>query len=564
MFFSPITERSTSIRGLYGSLYIILSLLGLTMVIPILIMLAGSVEPGNRTAGISLFPSYVADSKALWDRYIYTKYREQHALLQMAWSDPGANIVSPQTPPHFSDDVALWDKFVAENQTDEFLWAPGFSASGAQVPTYYNRRFQSYLREKYESIEKLNDALGTNFPSFARVNPPPVSLTGPYLESNPLLKAFLEFSKNEVPGRDKFVWDAGGFYRAVFLPRKFGRDISAYNKAHGTAHSSYWEIPFPATAPLLGGDSWHVFVSRFLRPNFIQLTESGQIHFAQSGKTMSEFVRTASRPEDLRVITLDCQFQSWALESHQIADARIPALELDRRAFHRDQSAWRWRFLTQNYVFVTDEILLHGHALTNTLILVALMIAGSLLINPLAAYGLSRFRLKQTYFLLVFFLATIAFPSEVTMIPVFLQLKEFNLLNTFGALVLPTLTNGFSIFLLKGFFDSLPKDIYEAAELDGASEWRMFWLISMNLSKPILAVIGLNAFVAAYSTFFYALILAPDPAMWTIMVYIYQLQQNTSSSVVYASLIISAIPTLLVFVFCQNIILRGIVVPSEK
>jgi len=92
----------------------------------------------------------------------------------------------------------------------------------------------------------------------------------------------------------------------------------------------------------------------------------------------------------------------------------------------------------------------------------------------------------------------------------------------------------------------------------------MFWQITMNLSRPILAVIALGAFTAAYGTFFYALILAPDPKMWTIMVYIFQLRAGADYPVVYASLIITAIPTLLVFVFCQNIILRGIVVPSDK
>ena len=150
------------------------------------------------------------------------------------------------------------------------------------------------------------------------------------------------------------------------------------------------------------------------------------------------------------------------------------------------------------------------------------------------------------------------------MIPVFLQLREFNLLNTFGALVLPGLANGFSIFLLKGFFDSLPRELYEAAELDGVSEFKMFWLITMNLSKPILAVIALSAFTTAYGAFFFALILAPDPSMWTLMVYVFQLRMTVDSPVVYASLILTAIPTLIVFITCQNMILRGIVVPSDK
>ena len=117
---------------------------------------------------------------------------------------------------------------------------------------------------------------------------------------------------------------------------------------------------------------------------------------------------------------------------------------------------------------------------------------------------------------------------------------------------------------MKGFFDSLPRELYEAAEIDGANEWVTFWNISMNLSKPILAVIALDVFVSAYGSFFYALILAPDPAMWTLMVYIYQLRQGVAPPVVYASLIITAVPTLIIFVACQGIILRGIVVPSEK
>ena len=217
-------------------------------------------------------------------------------------------------------------------------------------------------------------------------------------------------------------------------------------------------------------------------------------------------------------------------------------------------------------------------------------------------------------------MATMAFPGEVTMIPGFLLLKRFpmwpiltglavtitlflilekclpkwkenwrsllsmaaglvsgaiifpalapdyvtvSLLNTFAALVLPGMANGFSIFLLKGFFDSMPKELYEAAEMDGAGEWTKFWALTMNLSKPILAVIALGAFTGAYSAFMMALIIIPDQKMWTIMVWIFQLQ-SAGGPVVYASLVIAAIPTFIIFVLCQNVIMQGIVVPTEK
>lgn len=86
----------------------------------------------------------------------------------------------------------------------------------------------------------------------------------------------------------------------------------------------------------------------------------------------------------------------------------------------------------------------------------------------------------------------------------------------------------------------------------------------MALSKPILAVIALQAFQHAYSQFMMALIIIPDQQMWTIMVWIYQLQSQVHQAVVYASLAVAAIPTFMIFVFCQGIIMRGIVVPTEK
>src|SRR5690606_18294868 len=100
--------------------------------------------------------------------------------------------------------------------------------------------------------------------------------------------------------------------------------------------------------------------------------------------------------------------------------------------------------------------------------------------------------------------------------------------------------------------------------IDGAGEWTKFWTLTMNLSKPILAVIGLQAFIAAYSAFMMALIIIPDQDMWTLMVWLFQLQSEAHPAVMYASLVIAAIPTFLVFTFCQNLIMRGIVVPVEK
>jgi multiple sugar transport system permease protein len=86
----------------------------------------------------------------------------------------------------------------------------------------------------------------------------------------------------------------------------------------------------------------------------------------------------------------------------------------------------------------------------------------------------------------------------------------------------------------------------------------------MSLSTPVLAVIGLQAFNMAYSRFMFALLICQDESMWTLMVWLFELRQNSGDGVIYASLLIAAVPTFLVFVFCQKIIMRGIVVPTEK
>jgi ABC-type glycerol-3-phosphate transport system permease component len=213
---------------------------------------------------------------------------------------------------------------------------------------------------------------------------------------------------------------------------------------------------------------------------------------------------------------------------------------------------------------VFDYLAVHGRALRNTAIYCGLAVLCALLVNPLAAYALSRYRPPSTYKWLLFLMLTMAFPPIVTQIPVFLMLRRLDLLNTFWALVLPGMANGYSIFLLKGFFDALPKELYECAELDGAGELRIFGTITLSLSRPILAVVALNAFTLAYSNFMMALLICQDRNMWTIMPWLYELQQRSGLGVIFASLLVAALPTFAIFMACQRVIMRGIVVPVEK
>lgn len=219
-----------------------------------------------------------------------------------------------------------------------------------------------------------------------------------------------------------------------------------------------------------------------------------------------------------------------------------------------------------NYSLVADYLFIRGRAFANTIILVLLTILASLTVNPMAAYALSRFHLAGTGKILLFMLATMAFPTAVTAIPGFLLIRELGLLNTFAALVLPSVANGMSIFILKGFFDALPRELYEAATIDGAGEWTVFSKITLPMTLPILAVNALNSFIHAYSSWEWAFLVCQEESHWTLSVWMYQLSQVMANQpwCVMAGFVLISIPTAVVFLLCQKVIMRGIVLPSLK
>ena len=423
------------------------------------------------------------------------------------------------------------------------------------VEGFYKRLF---LKPQYtKDIAEYNHLHATTFARYADIK-----LSQHYPEDAP--KQVREDWETFVRNTLNLLWirvDAGGSetYRH-FLRAKYGT-IEQLNLRYGKNYVSFEDVPLIAEPPAEGVvvSDWASFIAGWKDP------DTDRIH--------------AAPLEQLRIHSVDFMFRDWLLEKYGSVAGINQALDMTcdsaldilpaQRDFHffrfmENHASLRREFLARNYRTVLEYMLFHGRGIYNTIIYCALAISLALIVNPIAAYAMSRYQMGTTYKILLFLLLTMAFPPMVTQIPVFLMLRELGLLNTFAALLLPGMANGYSIFLLKGFFDSLPRELYESASIDGANEWVMFWHITMTLSKPILAVIALNTFTLAYSNFMFALLLCQDQKMWTLMVWLYQLQGRSGLGVVYASLIIAGIPTLLVFVFCQNIIMRGIVVPVEK
>ena len=351
----------------------------------------------------------------------------------------------------------------------------------------------------------------------------------------------------------------------VELPPEMAPDYRAYlrgrtgsltrlNRMIGSDYESWDDIAVTGRAPVaaLERNFWRDYLQQL--PGDVLAR-----HRVYPEQSYRQFLRQ-------RYGTVERVDAAYGWNAGSFSDIMLPVAEVDYAQF-LDQETWFVKaFLSFNFAQVFRYMATQGRAVLNTLILVSLSILSCLTVNPLAAYALSRFHMRSAHRVLLFLLATMAFPHEVAMIPNFLLLRELGLLNTYAALVLPRLANGFGIFLLKGFFDSLPRELYEAATIDGASEFRMFTQITLPLSKPILAYQALLTFIATYGGFMWAFLVCQDPRMWTLMVWMYQYQQSAAAFpyMVMAAFVLASLPTLFVFVFCQRIILRGIIIPTMK
>ncbi len=414
-----------------------------------------------------------------------------------------------------------------------------------------------FLRPQYaREIQVYNEAHGTQHTAYADIG---LSKRAPP-EGSPDRTDWEKFVRVAL----NIVWigadtSALPAYRA-FLAGKYGA-VAALNRVYGASYSRFDDVPL-FDDPLQQGiaeSDWRSFVRGWKDP------DSGQVFELPLESISIDSLEFRYRDFLLaKYPTMDELNGALGTDYGAINDVRLPQKELHYREFFKHRGAFKWEFLTRNYRSVISYLLLNGRALWNTLVYCVLAILSALIVNPMAAYALSRYRLPSTYKVLLFLMVTMAFPPMVTQIPVFLMLRSLNLLNTFWALVLPAMANGYLIFILKGFFDSQPRELYECAALDGANEWVLFWRIAMNLSKPVLAYIALLAFTHAYSNFMFAMLICQDPDMWTLMPTLYQLQTRSHMGITFASLVIAAVPTFLVFLFAQNIIMRGIVVPVEK
>jgi multiple sugar transport system permease protein len=223
-----------------------------------------------------------------------------------------------------------------------------------------------------------------------------------------------------------------------------------------------------------------------------------------------------------------------------------PATVAPYRALSQAFPFWR---------FVANSI---GVALVST--------ALQLFTSATAAYAFSRLKFRGSGALFVLYVATMMIPLQVIIVPLFIEMRNLNLVDTYAGLVAPTIVSSFGVFMLRQAFLALPKELDEAAFVDGAGHFRVFGRVLLPLVRPALATFAVFAFMASWNGFLWPLVIAQTEAHMTLPVGLSLLlgRYGPAWNVVMAGSALSALPILTLYVFAQRYVVRGIAYSGIK
>ncbi|WP_426187947.1 carbohydrate ABC transporter permease [Microbacterium sp. TWP3-1-2b2] len=184
----------------------------------------------------------------------------------------------------------------------------------------------------------------------------------------------------------------------------------------------------------------------------------------------------------------------------------------------------------------------------------------TLAISALAAYAFSRMDFTGRKWLFIVIIASIIVPPQVLIIPLFYQMLTFNMIDTYWGLILPQVVAPAMVFILKRFFDAIPIELEDAARVDGASRFRIFWSIVLPLSRPILASVAIFVFIGAWNNFLWPFLVINDTTLMTLPVGLQTVisAYGVQYAQVMAQAVLAALPLIIVFIIFQKQIVKGV------
>lgn len=222
-------------------------------------------------------------------------------------------------------------------------------------------------------------------------------------------------------------------------------------------------------------------------------------------------------------------------------------------------------FKFQNYLEVFEKINFAQYYL-NTMIITAARTAFQLILCSLAAYAFARLRFPGKNIIFITILSVLMVPSQVIMIPSFVIMRELGWIDTFYAIIVPGIFSAFGTFLLRQFFMAIPKELDEAAKIDGCSFFGIYWRIILPLSKPALVSLAIFTILASWNDFLWPLIVTNSDEMRVLSIGIatFQGQYATDYPLLMAGALMATAPMIVIFLFLQKYFIEGIALSGVK
>jgi multiple sugar transport system permease protein len=201
-----------------------------------------------------------------------------------------------------------------------------------------------------------------------------------------------------------------------------------------------------------------------------------------------------------------------------------------------------------------------ARSLVNSLVIAVVQTVGVLVISGLAGYGLARIPFRYANAVFYFIVATLLIPAAVTFVPSFVLVSSLGWVSTLRGLIVPGLFQAFATFLFRQYFLNFPRELEEAAQLDGTAYWGTFWRIVVPNSKGFVAAIGTITFIGSWNAFLWPLVIAPDQNSWTVQIALstFLTAQTINLPQLFIAAGIAILPLVVMFVFLQRWIVEGV------
>ncbi|MPY58897.1 carbohydrate ABC transporter permease [Streptomyces spongiae] len=246
----------------------------------------------------------------------------------------------------------------------------------------------------------------------------------------------------------------------------------------------------------------------------------------------------------------------------------VPFYILVRNALSTDAeiTGENWKFFPTDIQWgniselFSDETVPFAQSLWNSAVVATLHTVGVLLVCSLAGYGLARIPYKHANKVFYAVLGTLMVPTAVTFVPSFVLVSSLGWVDSYRGLIIPGLFSGFTCFLFRQYFLGFPKELEEAARVDGLGYWGAYWRIVVPNSLNFFAAIATITFIAGWNAFLWPLVIGQDPSAWTVQVALssYMTNQTVVFHMIFMATAVSILPLVFVFLFLQRWLVQGI------